>query len=163
MNKQNLLDVNGKPLTQSLFLELNYSKSAVYTLKDNDYAYKGVTLPSIKRIYLDMEDTTEYEFANECFLGWQHWQRICANKACLNYIEQWREELELKLKARAVRQMIQQAESGSFQAVKWLADKGYDTRTAGRPTKEEKERHLKVQDKLDAEFGADVKRLREVN
>ena len=72
MNKKLLTDGSGKPLTQGLFLEIGYSDSALYTLKDNDHEYNDKALPSIKRLYLEMEDVTEYEFANKYFLGWSH-------------------------------------------------------------------------------------------
>ena len=41
-----------KPLTQSLFLELGYTKFALYTLKDDDHVYKGKTYLSIKDLQL---------------------------------------------------------------------------------------------------------------
>ncbi len=163
MDKSILLDTSGRPLTQSLFLEIGYNDCAVYTLKDNDHIYKGKKFPSIKRKYLELEDTTEYEFANMYFLGWQHWMRICENKTLAKYILNWREELELKLRARAVKQMVVLAEGGSFQASKWLADKGYDKRDPGRPSKDEKDMHTKIQDDLHDQYKADVVRLKEIS
>lgn len=49
-----LVDTSGKPLTQGLFLEIGYSDSSIYTLKDSDHQYGEKTLPSIKRLYLEM-------------------------------------------------------------------------------------------------------------
>lgn len=154
-----LTDSSGKPLTQGLFLEIGYGDSAIYTLKDNDYEYNGKFLPSIKRLYLEMEDVTEYEFANKHFLGWGHWQRICNNKVLRKYIDEWRVELELKLRARAAKLMLQQAEGGSYQAVKWLADRGWDTKRAGRPTKEDIESEKKAMARAESEYGADIVRI----
>lgn len=159
MNREVLTDNSGKPLTQGLFLEIGYSDSAIYTLKDDDHEYNGRKLVSIKKLYLEMEDTTEYEFANKFFLGWSHWQRICNNKVLRKYIDEWRIELDLKLRARAVKLMIEQADSGGYQAVKWLADRGWDIKKAGRPTKEDIESEKKAMAKAESEYGSDVVRL----
>lgn len=159
MDKTQLTDSSGKPLTQGLFLEIGYSNSAIYTLKDNDHEYNGNLLPSIKKLYLEMEDTTEYEFSNEYFLGWSHWQRICNNKVLRKHVDEWRTELDLKLRARAVKLMIAQADVGSYQAVKWLADRGWDIKKAGRPTKEDIESEKKAMAKVESEYGSDVVRL----
>lgn len=152
MEKSKLIDSSGKPLTQSLFLETSYSPFAIYTLKDEDFSYKGKLLPSIKKIYLKMEDTTEYEFANECFLGWSHWNRITKNKLMMDHVALWREELELKLRARGVRAIVKSAAGGSFSAARWLADKGWDKRAPGRPNKGEKAREQAIQRSIDKEF-----------
>lgn len=61
-------------------------------------------------------------------LGGLTGQRICNNKVLRKYIDDWRVELELKLRARAAKLMIDQASSGSYQAVKWLADRGWDVK-----------------------------------
>ena len=63
IDKSRLVDGQGKPLTQSLFLEIGYTDFSVYTLKDQDYEYNDKVYPSLKRLYLEMEDPTEYEFA----------------------------------------------------------------------------------------------------
>lgn len=159
IDKQLLVDSSGKPLTQSLFLEITYGDSAIYTFKDQDYPYNGRVMVSLKQRYLDMEDTTEYEFANKYFLGWKHWQRIASNKVIKKYVDEWREELDLKLRARAVSLMKQQAETGSYQAVKWLADRGWDIKKSGRPSKEDIEAEKKAIAKAESEYGSDVYRL----
>jgi hypothetical protein len=125
-DKKLLVDKMGRPLTQALFLEVNYNpESAVYTRKDYDHEYKGKVYPSLKRLYLQMEDVVEYEFANT-----------------------------------AVADIISMtAEEKSFQAAKWLADKGWDKRRAGRPSKDEVEQEKKMQASLEEEYGSDVKRL----
>lgn len=159
--RKQLVDVKGRPLTQSLFLEIGYNPEvALYSLKDYHYEYEGKMFPSIKLLYLEMEDVLEYEFSYEYFLGWDHWQRICHNKLFSTRIEGWRKELELKIRSQAVRDIIEMtADEKSFQAAKWLADKGWDKRTAGRPTKSEVEAEREMQASLKDEYGADVKRL----
>ncbi len=160
-NKKDLEDVMGRPLTQSLFLEINYDPEvAIYSLKDYDHTYNGKTFPSLKKLYLQMEDLVEYDFATTYLLSWSHWQRICNNKLFKKKIEEWRIELELKIRSQAVQDIINMtAEEKSFQAAKWLADKGWDKRKAGRPSKEEIEREKGMQTALHDEYGADVKRL----
>src|SRR6478736_943321 len=116
MNKSQFLDTTGRPLTQSLFLELGYSDYAVYTLKDQDHTYKGRVYPSLKRIYLEMEDVTEYDFVNEHLLNWSHWLRLYENKQITPHIDEWRLELEYKLRSRAAKSMIKLASEGSYQA-----------------------------------------------
>lgn len=162
IDKSKFLDPNGNPLTQSLFLEIGYDTDyAVYTLKDQDHTYKGVVYPSLKRLYLLEEDPTEYLFATKYLLGWKHWNRICDNKALAKEIHYWREELELKLRAMSVRALrdMAQSENGNFQASKFLADRGWDKRAVGRPSKAELEKRAAIADKVDNEFSADIRRL----
>lgn len=161
MDKSKMLDSMGRPLTQSLFLELGYSDYAVYTLKEFDYPYKGRHYPSLKKLYLQEEDPTEYTFAEKHLLGWQHWKRLCENKAIAKHVEEWREELELKIRSQAVRDMMNMcaSESGNYSAAKFLADRGWEKRAAGRPSKAEKDKHLRIEEKIEEEFAADVRRL----
>ena len=162
MDKSKLRESRGRPLTQSLFLEVGYNTDfAVYTQKDDDYEYKGKVYPSLKKLYLAHEDPTEYDFATTYLLGWEHWQRICRNKVFSKMVENWREELELKLRSQAVRDIIELSSGDKgFQAAKWLADKGWDKRQAGRPSKEDIDRETAMQSKIDQEYSADVVRLR---
>ncbi|MNK97499.1 hypothetical protein D3C87_1178360 [compost metagenome] len=162
VSREQLLDSMGRPITQGLFLELGYNSSAIYTLKDVDYEYKGKQYPSARRLYLELEDPTEYEFATQCFLGWDHWQRICANKMIFIHIQKWRDELEIKLRSRAVKMNIAAAEGGNYSAAKWIADRGWQTRGAGRPSKTEVEKETKIQSIIRSEYDDDIARLRVV-
>jgi len=161
IEKSQLLDSMGRPLTQSLFLEIGYSDYAVYTLKEYDYPYKGKHYPSLKKLYLQEEDVTEYQFAEKHLLGWQHWKRLCENKLIIKHVEEWREELELKIRSQGIRDMMNlcASEGGNFSAAKYLANKEWEKRGAGRPSKAEKERHLKLEERLDKEFEDDLARL----
>lgn len=162
IEKKRLLDSQGRPLTQGLFLEVGYNEDyAVYTLKDWDWEYKGNTYPSIKRLYLEHEDVVEYDFADTYFLGWNHWMRICANKLFSPHIESWREELQLKLSSRAIRNILDMAEDEKgFQAAKYIAERRWRTNAVGRPKKDTTELDRAVQRRLDEEFAEDVKRLK---
>lgn len=161
IDKEKMIDAMGRPLTQSLFLEIGYSDFAVYTLKEFDHTYKGKVYPSLKKLYLKEEDPTEYAFAEKYLLGWQHWKRLCENKVIAKHIEEWREELELKIRCQAVRDMqnLCASENGNYSAAKFLADRGWEKRAAGRPSKAEKERHLRIEERINEEFSADIKRM----
>lgn len=161
VDKDKLKDNRGRPLTQSLFLEIGYNtKFAVYTMKDDDHEYEGKTYPSLKKLYLAHEDPTEYDFATTYLLGWQHWQRIVRSKLFIKMIGEWREELELKLRSQAVRGIIDLSlDEKGFQAAKWIADKGWDKRAAGRPSNADIDRETKIQSKINEEYNADVVRL----
>lgn len=121
-DKTKFKDSVGNYITQSLFLEVGYdTEKAVYTLADTDKEYKGVIYPSLRRLYLEEADPTEYHFSVKYLWGWEHWQKICGNKMLLAEIEKWRSELEVKLRAIGVRDII--AQSGTtMTAAKWVAD-----------------------------------------
>lgn len=161
-SREQLLDSAGRPLTQSLFLEFGYGEAAIYTMKDIDHIWNGKTYVSIKKLYLLEEDPTEYDFAIKYFLSWGHWQRICENKMIRKYIDEWRDELEMKLRSRAVKEMIKNSSKGKIVASKWLADKGWAQRGAGRPTKAEIEGEKAFRASVASEFSDDVARLRAV-
>lgn len=160
MDKSVLKSTNGIPLTQSLFLEIGYTDYSVYTLKDEDYEYKGKVYPSLKKLFIEMEDVGEYLFACEYLLGWDHWQRLCANKQVAEHIEKWRYELELKLRSQAIMEIRAKSKvEKGINAAKWIAEKGWDKRQAGRPTKAEVERETKVMADLNQMFAEDAKRI----
>lgn len=154
-----MLDSMGKFRTQSLFLELGYGAEAVFTLKDQDHTHDGKIYLSMKRLYLEHEDPTEYEFATTVLLGWKHWQRMCENKIIRKHIDEWRDELEVKLRSQAIKDAIQEAKKGHFQAAKWVADRGWSTKGAGRPTKAETERQKKIEERIEDEYKGDVVRM----
>lgn len=158
-------DQNGNFYTQSLFLELAYDnpKHAIYTLKDDDHEFKGKVYKSIKRLYVATGDPTEYKFATECLGGWNHWKRLLNKTSLLHpYIEEWREELEVKMRSKGVARMVSNA-AESPTAAKWLAEKGWtDKRTAGRPSKAEVEGEKKQQASVKSVIQSDLDRLKNV-
>lgn len=146
--KDKLLDTMGRPLTQSLFLELGYNTDyALFTLNDDDKLYQGKTYYSLKKLYLEIGDPSEYEFAKACLLGWRHWKRLQENKLIRPHIEEWREEIEVMRRSEGILSIADQAE-GNFQAAKWLAERGWDKRGAGRPSKVEKKREEMMKERI---------------
>ena len=163
-DKEIFLDSEGRPLTQSLFLEIGYNlEYSIYTLKRRDYEFKGKKYISLYLKFIEMMDITEYEFASKYFLGWSHWKRISEHKYIKKHVVEWREELEMNLRCEGIKQIRKNASNGGFQAAKWLTDKGWDVRGAGRPSKEAVEREKRIQARISDEFTADIIRLKEVS
>lgn len=155
-------------LTQGLFIEHQYNtERAVYSWGEEDKEYKGKTYPSLKRLYLEMEDVGEYEFATTHLCGWKHWMRLCDNESVLlPHIEEWRMELEIKLRGRAIKNIINDANAGkpsSPSSNKYLADKGW-SKKVGRPTKAEQEREAEVRSRIKQDkddYKSDIVRLQD--
>lgn len=162
-DKKKFISHGGIPYTQALFLELGYDvEAAVYTLKEYDYTYNGKVYPSIKRLYLEMEDTTEYLFASQYFLSYNHWLRMCENKAIRKHIDEWRTELELKLRATALKAIVDMsADDKGFQAAKYIAEASWKKNSVGRPKKDTSEMDAKIEEHLHNEFAEDALRLKE--
>src|SRR5688500_10457046 len=142
-DKSKMKDVMGRFLTTSLFLEPNYNEElAVYTLSDEDKEYNGVVYPSLRRLYMETSDPTEYQFASKYLYSWDHWQRLLKSNLIAEEIEKWRMELEVKLRSDAVKAIL--AAEG-FQALKWAADGNWRYVYRGRSTKKERERNKEVE------------------
>ena len=137
---------NNNYATKALFLEMcdkGMEDHILYTLKDTDR--KGY--PSLYRLYMELEDTTEWEFAQTYFEGWPHWKWLLEAPWFQEQVQRWRTELELKIKAKAIKNIKQEAEYGDknrFQANKWLIDKNWVTNPdgssnhgRGRPSKQQ--------------------------
>lgn len=150
-------DEKGRYIVQGLFLEDRYNMDlAVYTLDGEDKTYKGMVFPSLKRLYLLEGDPKEYLFANKYLYDWDHWQRMCNNAIISRHIEKWRHELELSLVSEGIATMIDLAVNDkSYQAAKFLADRGWDKSARGRPTNAEVEGEIKRQAELKTEFDDD--------
>lgn len=159
-----LVDDRGRYKTLSLFLEIAYDKDAIFTLKDYDHEYSGKMYYSLKKLFLEESDPTEYQFATKYLAGWEHWQRMCNNKVLNTHIEKWRVELELKLRSEGIQWVLKSArKKQNWLAAKFLAEKGWETRAAGRPSKEELERNIAIETRIQDEFSDDIARLKVVN
>lgn len=161
IDKSKFKDSGGRYLTQSLFLEFQYDPTfAVFTFEDEDKEYNGKKYISLKKLYLEEEDPTEYSFAKKYLCGLQHWQRMNQNKALREHFDVWREELEVLIRSdaiRAIRDMT--AEGNNFQAMKWLAERSWEKRGAGRPSKSERDRDTRINDRINSELEADIIRM----
>lgn len=98
------------------------------------------TLLLLKDKYILMCDPTEYYFATRVIGDWDQWEEICNNKDIRPTIEQWRRELESKIKSDSLARIIDAAKGETRDAlaankflldIPWLKE---DSRR-GRPTK----------------------------
>lgn len=99
----------GVYFTKSLFFEMittTDKPNCVYTLKAEDHP---LGYPSLRRLYLEAEDPTEYDFAVQYLGGIDHWKKLVECDWFKPYLEAWRDELELKLKAKAYKRLMAEA------------------------------------------------------
>lgn len=127
-------------LLRSIFYEtIGADKSSViYTLKDWDH--EGY--PSLYRLYMELEDVLEYEFANLYLDSWTHWETLCNCTWFKKTVTRWRKELELKLRSKALRQLRTDAADEESKTMnssnRYLLERGWvDKPTKGRPSKED--------------------------
>ncbi len=158
--KSEFKDAMNRYKTQSLFREFYIADiEPVYCLSEEDPKGK---LPSLKKLYMEIADPTEYEFAMQAFGSWKHWLKIKSAKVIQPWIEDWPMELEVKIRSEGIRKVIQESSSGksTFNAAKYLANGEWNKASKrGRPSKEEIERERKIAAKLDAEFSEDAQRI----
>lgn len=159
IDKKDLKDHNGRYRTQSLFYETNHSEmEAMLSLKDYNFKKNDKIYYSLKLIYLSYEDITEYQFALDVFGSWKHWNRIKSNALLAPYIQEWADELEVKIRSNAIRAMVKTAASeGSkgISAAKWLADRKWQS----KDSKKEATHNKKIEKKIKLEIKDDAERL----
>jgi hypothetical protein len=137
INSNPFRNSNNSRYTLSLFYELTGSdkSTVVYTLKEKDH--KGY--PSLKRLYLEEGDTTEYLFSIKYLDGFEHWQMIATAEWFKPFITQWREELRAKKESDYIRKLEEIAENGGkdrSSAIKTLLERVRKPKEAlkrGRP------------------------------
>lgn len=142
----------------------------IFTIKDYAHTVKNkdlglITYPSLREVYLSYDHVpyNEYEFAIDVFNSWEHWKYLC-NVSSLTkpLVASWREELTVRLKANAVKQILKVARSdtpASLSAARYISDEGYTIKKVGRITKEEKERELKIAAGVRDTLASDMDRL----
>lgn len=160
----------GQLFTRQLFWEFNNTEvdRVMFTLREYDIEIDKEdgtkrTIPSLYRLYIELGDITEYEFANKYFYSWRHWQIISNGNWFKEYIERWREELKVKFAAEAlnaVRNLAKGDTRDSFQANKYLLDKGWAVSPRkGRPSKESVKKEAEELVRKNQEFDEDFKRM----
>ena len=154
-------DSVGRWRTKSLFYEANDYQidGAIFTLNEEDKTIKGKTLISLRKRFVESDDPTGYIVANEYLGGYTHWEAICKAASLRDEVEKWKEELEVKLRSIGLANAIKSAKSGNFNAAKFLAEKGWEKRIAGRPTQAEVTKIAKQEARLHNEFEDDLKRM----
>ena len=160
--------LSGAHYTQQLFFETcgGDKSNAIYTLKDYDHEVDGVIYPSIKRLYVDLEDESEYTFATTYFDSWKHYKRLLALPWFSEVIEEAREELQVKLAGKALAALRADALSGSRSSIssaKFLVDKFVKSDAkVGRPSKEAIKRAATEMLGEKGEFQDDITRLADI-
>lgn len=146
-------DSVGRYLTRALFKELASKET-------RDKFPPVFTLEDARIIYLEAEDPTEYIPSQKLLGSWQHWLVLLESPDVRFHIDRWREELEVRLRSKGVMEIldISKGDKG-FQAAKWLADKGWESKKAGRPTKEKVNYNKRVEATMKKEYEDDAKRL----
>jgi len=160
IDKKDLKDNNGRFRTQSLFYETNNSNlDSVLTLKDYNLKNDDKIYYSLKLIYLSYSDITEYQFALDVFGSWKHWNRIKGNALISPFVEEWADELEVKIRSEAIRAMVKTATTEGakgISAARWLADRGWQPKGKDKATKEKDKRTDK---KIRLEVKDDAQRI----
>lgn len=159
-------DSIGRYLTHAMFFETKTEGyEPTFTLKEKDHEYEGVHYLSMRQLYLEIADPTEYEFAQTVLGSWDHWQKLCNSNLIRQHIDQWRDELEIKLRSKAVKSLVDTAVFGGVKgttAAKWLAAGSWNS-GRGRPTKAEKQRQTKIATQVEEETSEHLKLLEEHN
>jgi hypothetical protein len=120
---------------------------------------------SLYQKYLDLEDLTEFRFANQYFDSYEHFKILCESEWFKDHITRWREELRLKLRARVLDRITEIALDGtsknSFEANKLLLSELANKTPSGRgrPNKTEVAKAVKEIAKEEYALNDDHKRI----
>lgn len=141
MNK--FKDTIGRFRTVSLF------KETAITGKD----FVLFTMQEARDLYVASDDPTGYKFATEHLGGWKHWLSLKNSTKVNDFIVEWEEELEVKLRSMSLDNMLKLSKGDKgYQASKFLIDGGWKQKVAGRPSKAAIKRETRIQAKAYEEF-----------
>lgn len=140
-----------KWLTEGLFLETTQGEDeyCLYTLQPWDRKKNGKFYPSLHKLFVEMGDVSEWNFANHYFDGYQHWLLIKSKPWFKEYYAKMVEELNAKIQHMAVEEMMGQVREGkaSQATLQYLANKGYIEKAAvGKPKRKKPEDKAKLYD-----------------
>jgi len=128
----------GKRLSRALFLETSqFPDLVVFTLKDEDYQGHR----SLRRLYLEAEDISEYRFVNTHLDGWDHWQELTSQDWFAPLVAKWRSELHAYMVSKFEGILLDQARGKGKEAqaaARYLlerAEKAVRGELRGRPRK----------------------------
>ena len=131
-------NASGTHFLKALFFETALEPDrdyVLYTLKQEDH--RGY--PSLHRLFVEENDPTEYLFAIKYFASWTHWKMVKECNWFKPYYEAMKEELELKIKAKALVDLMKAKEDprNTVQVNRYLIEHGWDKEDKrGRPSKE---------------------------
>ena len=115
-------------------------------------------------VFLALDDMTEYTPAIQLCGTWKEWNRLKNDWPTFNdYIVEWKEELEIKLRSTAIQKIIDVSkgfDSAALSAAKFVSSAGWDKRTGvGRPSSAEKQREAKLLARAAAETKQEEDRI----
>lgn len=141
-------DTKNRLYTSALFKEVSAKPELIlYSLAREDNEY-----PSLYKLYMEMGDLVEYDFATKYFESFQHWKQICGLEWFCTHIGDWREELELRFRAIALKSLINRSDT-SIEVAKYLLNNNWVAKlheanplvnNRGRPSKSEIKGHLQL-------------------
>lgn len=131
-----------------------------FTMKDHD----NNGLISMERLYVEhYADPTEYTFVQDVFDGdLKHWEAFKNATRIRDLYKGWKKKAEQKLLSEAMQEVVRTAfdpsNKSSFQALKFLVDRGtkMEEPKRGRPKKEKE-----PEEESNKELLEDIKRLKE--
>lgn len=100
------------------------------------------TFKEYYKLYSEEDDPTEYSFVRKHIGSLEEWDLLCNTPWFKPIVSQWRRELDLKIKSKALRALRSVASGDTrdaFVANRYLLDGNWkDTKTKrGRPSKQE--------------------------
>lgn len=158
-------NTNGVYLGRELFYETAQMEGrpyALYSLKSEDLKVGEKNYPSLRRLYLEEDDPTEFFIAEKYFDGQPHWKKLCAQDWFLVPLSALREELEVKHRAQYLRALREDALKGDKVTSRYLLDRveKVDSKV-GRPTRQKIQQEAQKLVREDFDIKSDFSRLSE--
>lgn len=132
---------NGGWLTQSLFWE-KWSQLAPVNRHCNPvFSFRPRPgMIDCKSTFVEVGDPTGYKWAMLYLESYDHWLALLERKWFSDEVAEWQNELNAKIKANALQRIndISSCENAAtaLAAAKYLAERGWEKSSAGRPSKE---------------------------
>jgi hypothetical protein len=116
------------------------------------------TIVQWKEIYMEVADPTEYQTMLYLVGDWEHYTQIRNHPKIKPVMDLWAMELEVKLRSKAVMNMVDHASrQGGTAAAKWLADG--DWKGESKKTKMTRDREAEVKEEVKKTVTSDLERL----
>ncbi len=119
------------------------------------------SLQEFRKVFIEMEDPTEYRPAIFLVADWLVWRNFKRDWPLFRReVEQWKEEVDMKLRSKAIQSIITSAKEGSVQASTYLANAKYITKK-GRKTKEDKAKEDRIKATIQREMDSELSEVEE--
>ena len=123
-------------------------------------SFVAMTIEEARQRFMKCDDILGIDFADKHLGGYRHWKAIQASPVMQPYVAEWKEELEIRLRSKQLKRIAVLSDEGQFQAAKFLMDRGWEKRAAGKPSKEEVVRETRVQSNIAKGFKEDFARIK---